>query len=115
IIANFRRDRDLVALGWERFGDQFLAQSIAISVGSIEQVDTEIEGFVHESDRFALGEIAPPTSGDRPHAEADLAHRQIGVLVSPEFHGVISLANPTENVQRRTLNTQCRYANLALT
>jgi hypothetical protein len=86
VIAHFCCDHDFVPIRRKRFGDEFLAQAISISVGGIEQSNTEIEGPVHEGDGFAFGEIAPPTGRDRPEAEADFAHREIGVFVSAKTH-----------------------------
>src|SRR5205823_5810130 len=86
VIADLGRDRDLVALFRERFRDQLLAQSVAVSVSCIEKGNSEIERLVHERDCFALGEISPPTGRDRPETEADLADFKIGVLVSAKLH-----------------------------
>src|SRR6266478_10045800 len=87
IITDLGRDRDFIALFWERLGNQFFAQPVAIRVGRIEQGDTEIERLMHERDRFALGKISPPTSRDRPKTEADLAYRKVGVFISAMAHG----------------------------
>src|SRR6266478_4105125 len=86
IVSDLGRDRDFIALFWERFGNQLLAQSVAVSVGRVEERNSEIERLVHESDRFALGKISPPTGGNRPKAEADLAYRKVGVFISAMAH-----------------------------
>src|SRR5438270_3623238 len=106
IISDLGRDRDLVALFRECLGDQFLAQSVAVSVSCIEKGNSEIERHVHERDCFALGEISPPAGRDRPETESDLADFKIGVRVSAKLHRGINLANSAENVQRRTLNIE---------
>src|SRR5260370_41163168 len=60
IVADLGCDGYFIALFWERLGDQFLAQTVAISIGCIEQSNSEIERLVHQRDRFALSELAPP-------------------------------------------------------
>ena len=60
IIADFRRDGDLVALRRKSLGDQFFAESVAVSVGRIEKRDAKIESLVHQSDRFRLRKRPPP-------------------------------------------------------
>ena len=70
----------------ERFRDQLFAQSVSVRISRIKKNYTEIERFVHQCDRFALGEISPPTGRNRPQPEADLAYSQVGVLVRSEAH-----------------------------
>ena len=74
IVADLGRNRDLVALFRERLRDQFLAQSIAVGVGCIEEGNAEIERLVHERDRFALGKVSPPAGRNRPETEPDFTH-----------------------------------------
>src|SRR6476646_10146120 len=45
--------------------------AVAVAVG-VGQCHTEVERFVHERDRFALGTISPPPSRNRPQTEANL-------------------------------------------
>ena len=73
IVTNFCRDHDFIPLVWKRLRDQLFAQSVSVRIGGVEQCDTEIERLVHERNRFAFGEISPPTSGNRPQTKADLA------------------------------------------
>jgi hypothetical protein len=53
---------------------------------------------MHQCDRFALGKISPPAGRDRPQPEANLAHREIGVLVGSETHD--------NKIKRSTSNAQ---------
>ena len=87
IVTDLRRDDDLIALVWKRLRDQVLTQSVAISIGRVEERDAEIEGFVHERDCFALGELSPPAGRDRPKTKSNFAHAQVGVFVSAIAHG----------------------------
>src|SRR5437660_5736147 len=98
IITDLGRDRDFIALFWERLGNQFFAQPVSISVGRVEERNSEIERLVHQCDRFALGKISPPAGGNRPQTKADLADGQVRVFVSAKLHLGSSLTNPTENV-----------------
>src|SRR5439155_23005452 len=86
IVADLGRNHDFITLCRERFSDQLFAQSISVGIGRIKQRYAEIKGLMHEGNRFALGEIPPPTGGNRPQTEADLANRQIGVPVSAKPH-----------------------------
>ena len=55
---------------------------------------------MHQRDRFALGEISPPASRNRPQTETNLADRQVCILVSPKKHEpylTTELAEVTEN------------------
>src|SRR5438876_4394787 len=103
IVSDLGRDRDFIALFWERLGNQFFAQPVSISVGRVEERNSEIERLVHECDRFAFGEASPPAGGDRPETEPDFTYGEVGIFVSAELHLGSSLTNPTENVQRRLL------------
>ncbi len=87
VVADLGCDNDFVALLWKCFRDQFFAQAISIDVRGIEQRHAEIERLVHERDRFAFGEISPPTSRDRPKSETDFTHFQVGVFVNAKAHG----------------------------
>src|SRR6266513_331539 len=60
IVSDLGRDRDLIALFWERLGNQLLAQSVAVSISRIKERNAEIERLVHQCDRFAFGKISPP-------------------------------------------------------
>src|SRR5438094_34966 len=73
IVADLGRDHDFIPLVRERLCDQFFAETISVCIGRIEQSDAEIECPVYERNRFALGEISPPTCRNRPHAETDFA------------------------------------------
>src|ERR1700730_16449772 len=86
IVADFCGDSDFLALIRKRFGDQFLAQAVAVGIRGIEKGDAKVEGLVHERDRFTLGKISPPTGRNCPESEADFAHCQVGVLVGAKFH-----------------------------
>ena len=77
IVADFRRDDDLVALSAEGLGDEFLAAPVSIGIGGIEQCDAQIERLVHQCNRFVVRVISPPTRRNRPEAEPDLAHPQV--------------------------------------
>src|SRR5262245_17043860 len=92
IVADLRRDHDLIPLVRESFRDQFFTQTVSVSVSRIEQGDPEIKRLVHQFDRFALSKISPPTSRNRPQTKADFTDCEIGVLVSPKAHRGI-LAN----------------------
>src|SRR5882724_11231125 len=65
IITDLGRDRNLAALFWERLGNQFFAQPVSISVGRVEERNSEIERLVDQCDRFPFGKISPPTGGNR--------------------------------------------------
>src|SRR5438270_8660653 len=86
IVSDLRRDHDFVPLFLKCLGDQLLAQSVSISISRVEQRDAEIECLMHQRNRFAFGEISPPTRGNCPEPKPDLANRQVGVLVSAESH-----------------------------
>jgi hypothetical protein len=112
IVADLRRDGDFAALFRECLRDQLFTQAIAVSVSRVEQRDTEVECFVHERDRLALGKISPPTGRDRPETEPDLAHRQVSIPVSAKLH-TRTLVGSAENVQRPTPNVQCSIRSLS--
>src|SRR5206468_9268106 len=80
IVANLGCNHDFIALIRESFGNQFLAQSVSIRVSRIKQRDAEIERLVHQRNRFALGKISPPPSGNRPQSEPHFAHCQVGIF-----------------------------------
>jgi hypothetical protein len=88
IVPYLGRDHDFVALLWKRFRDQFLTQTVSVSVSRIKKRDAEVERLVHERGRLAFSEISPPASGNRPKPKADLAHSKIGVFVGAKTHGV---------------------------
>ena len=100
IVTNLGCDHHLVPLVWECLRNQLFAQSVAVRVGCIEERDAEIERLVHERDRFAFGKIPPPPSGNRPQTKADLADRQVGVLVIPKAHTTIFTAEGMEVTER---------------
>ena len=75
VVTDLGCDHNLIPLVGKCFRDQFFAQTISVGISRIEHGDTEVEGPVHERDRFALGKIPPPTRGNRPQTEADLANR----------------------------------------
>ena len=106
IVADLRRDHDFVALLRERLRDQLFAEAVAVSIGGIEERDAEIERLVHERDRFAFGELAPPAGRNGPEAEADFADVQVGVFVGAEAH--IEKKRSTSNVERSTSKRQKR-------
>ena len=60
IVTNLGGDDDLIALFRKSLCDQFFAEAVAISIGGIEERNAEIERLVHERDRLAFGEVAPP-------------------------------------------------------
>src|SRR5205085_8064769 len=88
----------------KRLCDQGLAQSVAVSIGRVEERDAQIERLVHQRDRLALGELSPPPGRDRPKTEPNFAHAQVGVFVSAIAHQAATLIREEENVQRRTSN-----------
>src|SRR4029453_15350905 len=99
IVTDLSGDHDFIPLIRKRFGDQFFAQSVAVSVSGIEKRDPEIERLWHQSDRFAFGEISPPTSRNRPQTKTNLAHRQVSILVSPKAHKVGKIKAQTKRRQ----------------
>src|ERR1700692_3586572 len=100
IVADLCREHDFFSLIWERLRDQFFAQSVSVRISRIEESDAEVECVMHQRNRFALGEISPPTGGNCPQAEPAFADRQVGIFVSAETHDP-SLANEGWNVQLR--------------
>src|SRR5258708_1054283 len=60
IVADLGCVGYFIALFWRVFGDEFLGETVGISIGCIEQSNSELERLVHQRDRFALSELAPP-------------------------------------------------------
>src|SRR5579864_1816120 len=104
IVANLGRDNDLVALGRERLGNKLLAQPVAVSIGGIEQGYPQIEGFVHEGNRFAFSEGAPPPGRDCPEPKADFADGEVGVFIRPKLHNERITAEATEVTEKIGFN-----------
>src|SRR5205814_1811573 len=73
VVANLCRNDDLVSLFWKSFGNQFFTAAISVGVGGIEKRHAQIERLMHEADRLAFSEIAPPASRDCPKTKADRA------------------------------------------
>ena len=92
VVADLGGDDDAVASGGEGFGDQFLAQAVAVGVGGVEEGDAEVVRPVHQGDGLALGELAPPAGRDRPESEAHRADGQVRVSIGPELHSPVTLA-----------------------
>src|SRR6266446_1429697 len=118
IVSDLRRDHDVITLLWESLGDQLLAQSVSISISRVEQREAEIECLMHQRNRFAFGEISPPTRGNCPEPKPDLANRQVGVLVSAESHmetisssvaRMQATANPTALLLSRAKSRICYF------
>src|SRR6266404_508666 len=82
IVTHLCRNHDFISLFWKSFRDQLLAEAVPVSIGGVEESYAEIEGFVHERDRFALRKISPPASRNRPKTKANFAHRKVGVFIS---------------------------------
>src|ERR1700688_2254653 len=100
IVADLGRDHDFVSLIWERLRDQFFAQSVSVRISRIEESDAEVKRVMHQRNRFALGEISPPTGGDCPQAEPDFADRQVGIFVCAKAHTAIFTAESAEVTER---------------
>ena len=86
IVTDLGCNNDFIALVRKCFRNQFFAQSVSVRVSRIEQRDTEIECFVHERNRLALGKVSPPTGGNSPRTKTNFAHSQIGIFVGAEPH-----------------------------
>jgi hypothetical protein len=93
IVADLRRDHDLLALVREGLRDQFLAVAVAVGIGRIKKRDAQVERLVHQTDRLALGECAPPAGGNRPKTETDFRDANIGLRQRAKFHG-FTLSHP---------------------
>ena len=50
--TEFRGDDDLVTDGRECLAEQFFIGERAVNLGSIEKIDTQIDGFMNEIDHF---------------------------------------------------------------
>ena len=82
ILADLGGDHDPRALGWwEGLGNELLAPSVAVGVGSVKERDAEIGGLPHEEYRFLVGKVSPPSRGDSPETEADFTDLEIRVVV----------------------------------
>ena len=60
--------------------------------------------------RFAFSKTSPPTRGNRPQPEPNLAHREIGVLVGTETH---ELEFQTPNAQHSIRHTRAGRSTLS--
>src|SRR5256885_5516187 len=100
IVANLCRNHDFIPLIRKRFRDQFFAQPVSVSVGCVEKCYAQIKGLMHERDRFALGEISPPTGGNRPQPKANFAHRQVRASIRTKAHDERITTEATEVTER---------------
>ena len=86
IVADLGRNHDLVALFGERPGDELLAVAVAVGISGIEKRDAEIERLVHERDRLAFREVAPPAGRDGPKSKTDFRDAKVGLRQCAKFH-----------------------------
>ena len=78
IISHLGRHDDAVPLlAGEGLGDEFLAATVAVGVGRVEEVDPQVGGQTHEPDCLVIGVGAPPSGGDGPEPETDFTDLQV--------------------------------------
>ena len=87
VVAELRRDRDVVADVAERLCEQRLAAALAVGVGRVEERDAEVVRLAQERDRRLVGVLAPPAGRDRPEAEADLGGGDARRAERARLHG----------------------------
>ena len=71
-LAEFRREHDLVAAALDRSAEQLLVAAVAVSIGTVDEVDAKLGRAMHRRNRFGLARLAI----DRRHAHAAEAHRR---------------------------------------
>ena len=59
VIAELGGDDHLVAAVAEHFGQDLLAIALAVGIGSIEKVDTRLQGVFKERRPLLLGNLTP--------------------------------------------------------
>ena len=72
VIAELGGDDHLVPAMAHELGEDFLAVTVAVGVGGVEEVDAQLERLFEQLAARLLGDAAPPVGGYGPNAEADL-------------------------------------------
>src|SRR6267142_1678672 len=79
VVSDLGRIHDIVALSTKCLRQLSLTAAVAVGIGRVEKVDAVVRvcGAQHRH-RFVIGLLAPPTCGEGPGAEADLACPDVG-------------------------------------
>ena len=84
VRADFRHEKDLVALALERGAHPFLAAALVIFPGVVEKVHAGVDGFVRDLDGVVLGRRvaeAETADADDRHFFSGFAERLLGDFV----------------------------------
>src|SRR5215218_4972756 len=86
VVADLGRDHHLVAHVTEGVSEEGLAFARAVGIRGVEVVDTPLFSVSEESYGSLVVHLSPPAGRDRPHPEAYLGDRYIGVAQRAIFH-----------------------------